>query len=203
MIIFVIISISALIYFYFENRFKYWSRKGVPTPVPSFPFGNIKETVFNRKYVGFLHKDFYDFFRSKGSKHGGVYIFNEPVYVAIEPDIIKHILIKDFQHFTSRGISVGENVEPLAANLLNLNGPKWKFLRSKLTPTFTSGKMKMMFENVKKCANEMIDVLKDMAPNQQPIDMKDILARYTTDVIGIFLRTLFSIHLRIFFFGEY
>lgn len=181
MIFLILISIVLIIYLYFEYCYKYWLWRGVITPKPTFPFGNIKDSVLSRKFIGFQHKEFYDFFTSKGLKHGGIYMFNDPVYVAIEPEVIKHVLIKDFQCFSSRGLSVDDQSEPLSANLINLDGAKWKFLRSKLTPTFTSGKMKMMFPIIKNCADQMKVILDSVSG---AVDMKDILARYTTDVIG-------------------
>lgn len=55
-------------------------------------------------------------------------------------------------------------------------------MRAKLTPTFTSGKMKMMFETLVNISDEMIDHLK--ANESFDIEMKDILSRFTTDIIG-------------------
>lgn len=56
-------------------------------------------------------------------------------------------------------------------------------MRAKLTPTFTSGKMKMMFDTVQSICGEMISHLNK---NEKSVEMevKDVLARFTTDVIG-------------------
>lgn len=56
-------------------------------------------------------------------------------------------------------------------------------MRAKLTPTFTSGKMKMMFETVLNICDEMINHLNKNEISVE-IEMKDVLARFTTDVIG-------------------
>lgn len=56
-------------------------------------------------------------------------------------------------------------------------------MRAKLSPTFTSGKMKLMFETVVNICDEMISYLNENDKSVE-IEMKDILARFTTDVIG-------------------
>lgn len=72
------------------------------------------------------------------------------------------------------------------ANLFSLDNPKWKTLRTKLTPTFTSGKMKMMFPTVCDVGKEFIETLTDEAGSamNNEMEIKDILGRFTTDVIG-------------------
>jgi cytochrome P450 family 6 len=56
-------------------------------------------------------------------------------------------------------------------------------MRAKLSPTFTSGKMKMMFGTVLDICEEMINYMSESS-GEVEVEMKDILARFTTDVIG-------------------
>jgi cytochrome P450 family 6 len=72
----------------------------------------------------------------------------------------------------------------LGAHLLNLTGTKWKILRSKLTPTFTSGKMKMMFNLMTECADQLKHYLEEPARNGEILEMKEVMAKFTTDIIG-------------------
>jgi cytochrome P450 family 6 len=80
--------------------------------------------------------------------------------------------------------SVDEKSETLDAHLLNLTGTKWKILRSKLTPTFTSGKIKMMFNLMAECADQLKRYLDKPARNGEMVEMKEVMAKFTTDVIG-------------------
>lgn len=61
-------------------------------------------------------------------------------------------------------------------------GDAWKNLRVKVTPIFTSGKMKMMFPLVQECARKLGKLLNDM--QGETFNARDLCARYTTDVIG-------------------
>ena len=54
-------------------------------------------------------------------------------------------------------------------------------MRAKLSPTFTSGKMKMMFETVSKVSDGMIDYLKPTADEEGCIEMKEVLSSFTTE----------------------
>lgn len=70
--------------------------------------------------------------------------------------------------------------------MFNLDNPKWKNLRSKLSPTFTSGKMKMMFGTVRDVGEKFVRTLRTESSEavNNVIEVKDIAARFTTDVIG-------------------
>jgi len=98
-------------------------------------------------------------------------------------EVVKHVLVKDFNNFHDRGVYVNTKADPLSGHLFSIEGMEWKNMRAKLTPTFTSGKMKMMFETVCSICDEMIAYVHENAKSDQ-IEMKDILARFTTDVIG-------------------
>jgi len=61
---------------------------------------------------------------------------------------------------------------------------KWRNLRVKLTPTFTSGKMKMMFQRFVECGQELQTCLKKVVETGDVIEIKDILAIFDTDIIS-------------------
>jgi len=77
-----------------------------------------------------------------------------------------------------------EELEPLSGHLFLLPGKRWRNLRVKLSPTFTSGKMKMMFQTLVDCGQELGSILEKSASNEEIIEIKDILARYSTDIIS-------------------
>jgi cytochrome P450 family 6 len=174
--------VLSVIYIYFRKSFRYWKEKKAPYIKPTFPFGNFGDLVFLRKSLGHLYAELYK--KLDGEKYGGIYMFTKPQLIFRDPDIIKDVLVKDFSSFHDRGVYVNEKLEPLSANLAFLNGKSWRNLRVKLTPTFTSGKLKMMFQTLADCGQELGIILEDTARNEETIEIKDILARYSTDIIS-------------------
>lgn len=91
-------------------------------------------------------------------------------------------MIRNFDNFRNRGLYFNERDDPLSAHIFAVENQSWRNMRHKLTPTFTSGKMKMMFKTVFDVSNHMIENLKKSSNNE--VEMKEILASFTTDVIG-------------------
>ncbi|KAF2900952.1 hypothetical protein ILUMI_05233 [Ignelater luminosus] len=178
------ITLILIIYVFLKRRFTYWANKGVECLPPTIPFGNAKDLLFRRSTFGELFKEAYKKFKSEGLKCFGFYLLYNPVFVIIDPELIKTVMTKDFQHFTDHGVFVDEEREPLTGHLFALEGLKWKNLRAKLTPTFTSGKMKMMFYTLVDCSKGLIEVVDNTINAGKALDIKDVVARYTTDVIG-------------------
>lgn len=73
---------------------------------------------------------------------------------------------------------------PTAAHLFNLGGTKWKNLRAKISPTFTSGKLKGMFQTLVDCSLLLEKFIKEH-DNREPIDIKYVLSNYTVFFIFI------------------
>lgn len=121
--------IICLIYLYIKWRYSYWARKKIDFVQPVLLQG-IGEQVFE------------SYRRSKetGQKHGGCFAYLKPIYVPADLNIIKSIMQIDFGNFVNRDVYVNEKVDPVRAHLFNLQDGRWKILRSKLTPTFTSSK---------------------------------------------------------------
>ncbi|KAI5737458.1 hypothetical protein M8J76_013787 [Diaphorina citri] len=120
------------------------------------------------------------------SPFAGIYTMTTPVLVLADSEIIKHVLIKDFDVFTDRGFfEANETDEPVMRNLFGLTGDEWRKMRNKMSPTFTSGKMKEMFPLMESCGRNVVSILtKYINKNNESIDVKEYLGRYMTDLIG-------------------
>lgn len=135
-----LLSIIALaLYAYAKWIYTHWKRRGIEYIKPEFPYGNIRNQFSKAMSFGDQFTLFYNYFKSKGAKGGGVFMFVRPVFMPIDLELIKNILQKDFNHFVNHGMYVNEDLDPLTGHLFNLENEKWRNLRMKLTPTFTSG----------------------------------------------------------------
>ncbi|KAK4878665.1 hypothetical protein RN001_011171 [Aquatica leii] len=156
----------------------------MPYQKPRFPLGTAENPFARTEFIGCRMKRIYDEYKAKGFKHIGLYFLSSPSYLVIEPEYVKNIMSRDFRFFTDRGTYSNEKSDPLSGHLFNLEGDKWKNLRYKLTPTFTSGKMKMMFSSLVQCGKQLKDAVDCVRLSNAPIDAKEVLGCFTTDVIG-------------------
>ncbi|XP_049788129.1 cytochrome P450 6k1-like [Schistocerca cancellata] len=171
-------AVFAMLYVTFKISYTHWKKKGLPYLEPSFPLGNAWNTVLMRKSVGEDLRDVY--FETEGKDVVGIYSLHNPILVVRDPELIKTIFVKDFNYFPDRGVYVDEKTDPLSAHLFFQSGTKWKSSRQKLSPTFTSGKMRAMFGIVRDCARTLVDV----TPVGSVVEVREMLARYSTDAIA-------------------
>lgn len=141
-IIAAIITLFLLVRLYYIEAHKYWKKLGVPQIQPSFPFGNARKIILRYQNLAETTKEYYDYGKAKGYKFLGIYFFSRKVLLAIDPELVKNILTRDFAYFHDRGLYVDEVNDPLSAHLFSLEGARWKNLRAKLTPTYTSTKIR-------------------------------------------------------------
>nr|AAF97936.1 cytochrome P450 CYP6N3v1 [Aedes albopictus] len=182
MLIYLTVLALTLAVLWVRKRYSYWKERGIPYVEPSFPSGNIRG-MGRKEHFSTQMQRCYKELKGKGPV-GGVFFFINPVALAMDLDFIKTVLVKDFQYFHDRSIYYNEKDDPLSAHLVALEGTKWKNLRAKLTPTFTSGKMKSMYPTIIGVAEEFQKMMESEVGGNTEIEMKDVLARFTTDVIG-------------------
>lgn len=111
----------------------------------------------------------------------------EPVYLPRDPDFIRQILIKDFDHFEDHTALIESESDTLfGKSLFLLKGKVWREMRANLSPAFTSSKMRNMFQLVVECSNEMTKFFTEQAAQNKAIrcEMKDLFSRYMCDIIG-------------------
>ncbi|XP_050458786.1 probable cytochrome P450 6a14 [Cataglyphis hispanica] len=176
-----IITLSVVYIYYKYVLLNYWRKKGVFYVEPTVPAGNLTAYVTGKLSVGELFRDAY--MKYKDHRVFGMYTFFKPNLVIADLDLIRTVLTKEFASFHDRGMFCNERIDPLSGHLFLLPGKKWRNLRVKLTPTFTSGKIKQMFMILKECGEEFAKNLENKAQMRDCIEIKDIFARYSTDII--------------------
>ncbi|XP_037826698.1 cytochrome P450 6a2-like [Lucilia sericata] len=167
---------------YLRVKYNYWEMNGVKQLKPHFLFGHI----FKLKSMHHTEvlQEVYDTFKGK-AKLAGIYFYTKPIAVILDLDLVKAILIKDFYNFENR-MEYKNTKDLLSTHLFNVERTVWKPLRQKLTPTFTSGKMKFMFPTISNLTQELKEAYERNIEEfgDKGVNMYDLNARYTTDVVG-------------------
>lgn len=168
---------------YIKWKHTFWSRHGFKHLPPEFLFGNVRGMGVS-EFQAITMDRIYN--QLKGSAPiCGMYFFTEPTALVLDPDLLKHILIKDFEYFNDRGLFVNEYKDPMSGHLFALEGEKWKRLRARVTPTFSSGKLKGMTNLMIESAHKLVDYLIELESKDKCVlEMKDLFCRYSTDVIA-------------------
>uniref|UniRef100_A0A2I3SYU7 Cytochrome P450 3A n=1 Tax=Pan troglodytes TaxID=9598 RepID=A0A2I3SYU7_PANTR len=152
-----------------------FKKLGIPGPTPLPFLGNILS--YRKGFCMFdmeCHK--------KYGKVWGFYDGRQPVLAITDPDMIKTVLVKEcYSVFTNRrpfgpvgfmksAISIAEDEE-------------WKRIRSLLSPTFTSGKLKEMVPIIAQYGDVLVRNLRREADTGKPVTLKDVFGAYSMDVI--------------------
>ncbi|XP_075165034.1 cytochrome P450 6a9-like [Haematobia irritans] len=181
-LIYIIMAMVTLAVCYVRKRLNYWKERGIAHEEPSLLAGNFQGVTTERS-IADCTRHIYNKFKGSGP-FCGFYIFQRPAVLVLDTDLVKHILIKDFSKFTDRGLFYNEKGDPLTGHLFLLDGAKWRNLRTKLSPTFTTGKMKFMYPSIIEVAENFMQVFGLMCEKSPTVEITEMLARFTTDIIG-------------------
>lgn len=177
-----LLGILSILIVYTWMKLTYWKRRGVPYATPIM-FDEKTRGIGKNLSTGAFLKELYDRFKGQ-SPAAGLIIFTSPSLLITDLDLVKNILIKDFNNFPNRNGYYNEADDPLSAHLVNLEGEQWRSLRTKLTPTFTSGKLKFMFPTIIDITDNLISTMASEINKSESVEIKELLSRYTVDVIG-------------------
>ncbi|KAJ3645297.1 hypothetical protein Zmor_022963 [Zophobas morio] len=179
----VAIAVIAWVYRLLTRPHKYWLEKGVKQGNPGFLFGDNWGTVFRKRSFAEMVLMVYNI--CPKARYTGLYQFLQPTLLLKDPDLIKQITVKDFDHFVDHRSFISEDIEPLwAKNLFALTGKKWHQMRTTLSPAFTSSKMKYMFTLISQSGEQFVNHFLKKDENLITIEMKDTFTRFTNDVIA-------------------
>ncbi|CAG9766993.1 unnamed protein product [Ceutorhynchus assimilis] len=165
---------------FYKSCFSYFKNRGIPYLKPSIPFGNATDFFLDKVSFGALFRDWYLEIKKNNWPIGGAFFCGKPVYIPVDNEIIKKILVSDFLIFPNHGLYIDEKVEPLSGHLFNMEGYKWKNLRAKLPSAFTAAKMRRNVVIMEGFTRELVKRL----DQNQSLDIKDVLSRFSIDVIS-------------------
>ncbi|KAH7947556.1 hypothetical protein HPB52_013185 [Rhipicephalus sanguineus] len=162
-----------------RDHFNFFKKCGIPGPPPSIIFGNILEMY--RKSPTKAYREWIE-------KYGDVVgYFNgyRPVVLVADLDLLRNIQVKDFQDFTDRALLFQAKRPPSPQNkgLLQLTSTRWKEVRSVLTPSFTTSKLKMMSPGIISAVEKLVSKVGRKAATGEEFEAGEMYAALALDVI--------------------
>lgn len=178
-----IATVLFLFYYWSTSTFDFWKARNVPGPKPLLWVGNMRDFFLNRVSAGELENEIYKEHRNEPLI--GMFVTREPVLMVVDLDLVKDVLVQDFTTFPDRGLAVFDRAEPLTQHLVNLELSKWRPLRHKFSPAFTSGKLKKMFYLVLECGDHLEEYLNNLGDETASVECTELTAKFLIDVIGL------------------
>ncbi|XP_036604529.1 cytochrome P450 3A24-like [Trichosurus vulpecula] len=115
----------------------------------------------------------------------------QPVLAITDPEIIKSVMVKEcYSVFTNRRGGIAGKT--LWNAITFVQDDQWKRIRTILSPTFTSGKLKEMFPIINQYGNVLVKNMRKEAEKNKPVTLKDIFGAFSLDVIT---STSFSVNI--------
>ncbi|KAI1884629.1 hypothetical protein AGOR_G00228350 [Albula goreensis] len=175
------VVLFSLLMLYGYAPYGVFKKLGIPGPKPLPFIGNFLE----------YKKGFHIVDMECSRKYGkvwGVYDGRQPLMGTVDTAVIKTILVKEcYSVFTNRR-NMGLNGDLYDAVSM-IEDDEWKRIRSILSPSFTSGRLKEMFVIMKHHSNNLIKSLQKAGINEA-VDPKQFFGAYSIDVVT---STAFSI----------
>ena len=180
----ILFGICAILISFLDNYLlTYWQRIGFYQVSPKFFIGNAWPLVLQKTSLGDFFQNIY--IKHKKEKCVGVYLSYKSVLVINDPKLVQKILIDDFSYFQNRPMPLDEINDPLSGHLFSLRDKKWRDLREKLSPAFSTRRIRAMFPIVRRCARVLETYLrKNLKNGVNLFEFRELSAQYNTNVIS-------------------
>ncbi|CAD7089888.1 unnamed protein product [Hermetia illucens] len=166
------------------KTFDFFEKQGIKYVKP-YPFIGTSTWLFMRENIITIAKRYYDQFPNE--KLYGLFNLREPFYVIRDPNLLKHLTIKESEYFLNHMNFIDFDSDEISSNMLILlRDEKWKQMRNALSPAFTSSKMRVMFDLISEVGQQMPDYFCEQYVKNGLVvqDVKDLFSRFTNDVIA-------------------
>lgn len=114
-ILYFVLPLLVAFYVWGKKQLNSLQDKGFPCLPPSFPLGNMNG-IGTKVNIVERNQEVYEAFK-KSHKIAGFYSMLKATVMPLDLDLIKNILIKDFNNFTDRGVYYNKDVDPVSAHM--------------------------------------------------------------------------------------
>uniref|UniRef100_A0A336JYZ5 CSON009146 protein n=1 Tax=Culicoides sonorensis TaxID=179676 RepID=A0A336JYZ5_CULSO len=180
----VILTISTIIfvvYLYLKHIFTHWKRHEFPFIEPVIPYGNLQTHAKKQRSMG---NAVWDLYNSTSEPFIGIYTYTNPAVLIRDIELVKKVLVTDFDYFHDRNVYNNKEKEPLLTQLFSMKGEEWKNLRRKFNPLFSSGKLKAMFPTIMNEVDKLDEYVLETVKSGTIFENKDQTYRYVLNLIG-------------------
>ncbi|XP_015905340.2 cytochrome P450 3A8 [Parasteatoda tepidariorum] len=162
---------------YSMRKQSYWKQRKIPYVKPIPFIGSLYENMITPIMELELKRHF-----ALGSVYGH-YEANRPLISIADPQLLRDIFVKDFVHFVNRRpFKSGDKISDKMISILE--GDEWKKVRSIISPTFSTGKLKRVMSIFKDCSKTLIQNFRIAALKNEPVNAKRFFGAFTMDVIA-------------------
>ncbi|PSN29102.1 Cytochrome P450 9e2 [Blattella germanica] len=94
----IIITVVILLYYLGTRTHSHFPKRNIPHRKPVPFFGNMAKSILKGKSFPYQVLEFYN--EMKHHQYAGFYMFQVPLIMINDPELIKTIAVKDFEYFT-------------------------------------------------------------------------------------------------------
>ncbi|KAH8237287.1 hypothetical protein KR038_009328, partial [Drosophila bunnanda] len=186
-LLFLLATLAIVFYIWQRRAFSFWQRRGVKFIRPLPLLGCTREFLTGRVPFFQQIQKFHEQPGFEKEPFVGVYLAYRPALVIRDLELIKTVMVKKFQYFNNRVLQTDPHHDALGHNnLFFARSPAWNELRHKISPVFTSGKIKQMYPHMVKVGRigKNLEASAERLGSGSNVPIKDLCARFTTDLIA-------------------
>ncbi|XP_076652132.1 cytochrome P450 9e2-like [Halictus rubicundus] len=178
------VAVLITVYYFAFRGLNYFKKHGIDHVPPTPVFGNMAMFLLRQEPLRDTMRRTY--YHNPEAKYVGFYEFNLPIIMLRDIDLIKSVTIKNLESFMDHRPFIQPGMNRLFDNMMAVkNGSEWKISRAQLTPIFTSSKIKGMYLLMNQVGARFADHLTKLpAEQQKQLELKNLMNRYTNDVIA-------------------
>ncbi|XP_035706596.1 cytochrome P450 9e2 [Folsomia candida] len=161
----------------------YFESKGIPYRGNAF----LRIALNSLKGLGVID-DILASYKQNKAENTMVTVTNDFGVITIriqDPDLLKAVLVKDFDHFADRrNFTIPKNDYLYKKMIFSLKGEPWKALRTKLSPTFTTGKIKRLFSLFDQSGEKLVKYIEQEIGDGGEFDIIETYSKFAMDIIA-------------------